>query len=158
MQVVVGDGGLAIIVPDHEIGVGPDRDCPLARVQAVHLGRIGCGERDERREIESAEGTVGPDDRAVLDLGRIDRLDGSGAVLLARLLDRLEDDGHPVEVDDGGRPQSARLIALYRQRRGDAPGGPATRPGFRSRARRMRSPTSIRSSTSKPWRSSPKIV
>ena len=51
-----------------------------------------------------------------VDLANLDRIDGAGAVLLARLLDRLDADGrHPRVVEDRN-PEAARLIALYRGR------------------------------------------
>ena len=56
-----------------------------------------------------------------LDLAKLARLDGTGAVLLARLLDRLEATGHRTQVVDVGNRQAGRLIALYRERRSDRP-------------------------------------
>ena len=56
-----------------------------------------------------------------LDLEKLARLDGTGAVLLARLLDRLEAMGHRTQVVDVGNRQAGRLIALYRERRSDRP-------------------------------------
>jgi len=53
-----------------------------------------------------------------LDLAKLARLDGTGAVLLARLLDRLEAMGHRTQVV-AGNSEAARLIALYRERRSD---------------------------------------
>jgi phospholipid/cholesterol/gamma-HCH transport system permease protein len=54
-------------------------------------------------------------------LADLDRIDGAGAVLLARLLDRLDAGGCRTRVVEDGNPEAARLIALYRQRRTDAP-------------------------------------
>ena len=56
-----------------------------------------------------------------LDLAKLARLDGTGAVLLARLLDRLEAMGHRTQVVDVDNRQAGRLIALYRERRSDRP-------------------------------------
>ena len=56
-----------------------------------------------------------------LDLAKLARLDGTGAVLLARLLDRLEATGHRTQVVDVGNRQAGRLIALYRESRSDRP-------------------------------------
>lgn len=56
-----------------------------------------------------------------LDLAKLARLDGTGAVLLARLLDRLEALGHRTQVLAVGNREAARLIALYRERRSDRP-------------------------------------
>ncbi len=52
-----------------------------------------------------------------LDLSALDGIDGAGAVLLARLVDRLEADGLHIRVHDGDNPHAARLITLYRERR-----------------------------------------
>ena len=61
-----------------------------------------------------------------VDLAQLDRIDGAGAVLLARLLDRLDADGRPASVLEGHNPEAARLIALYRERRAVLP-APQTR-------------------------------
>ena len=52
-----------------------------------------------------------------VDLAEIDHIDGTGAVLLARLLDRLDSDGPHAHIVEGHNPQAARLIALYRSHR-----------------------------------------
>jgi phospholipid/cholesterol/gamma-HCH transport system permease protein len=49
-----------------------------------------------------------------LDLRRLERLDGAGAVLLARLLDRLHDAGQHTRVMTDANPEAGRLIDLYR--------------------------------------------
>src|SRR6516225_9645147 len=54
-----------------------------------------------------------------IDLAQLDRIDGAGAVLLARLLDRLDAEGHHARIIEGANRQAARLIARYRERRGD---------------------------------------
>ncbi len=60
--------------------------------------------------------------RAVdLDLADVDDIDGTGAVQLARLLDRVEASGPRTRVLDERNPKAARLIALYRERRTAAP-------------------------------------
>ena len=51
-----------------------------------------------------------------IDLGHLERIDGTGAILLARLLDRL-DEGRKTRVANDQNPEAARLIALYRERR-----------------------------------------
>ena len=56
-----------------------------------------------------------------VDLSNLDRIDGAGAVLLARFLDRLDADGPRTRVVEGQNPEAARLIALYRSRRVDGP-------------------------------------
>jgi phospholipid/cholesterol/gamma-HCH transport system permease protein len=62
-----------------------------------------------------------------VDLGHLDRIDGAGAVLLARFLDRLDAAGGRTRVMADGDSDAARLIALYRARREDRPAPPARR-------------------------------
>src|SRR5689334_23044358 len=70
-----------------------------------------------------------------VDLAQLDRIDGAGAVLLARLFDRLDADGRHARVIEGLNGEAARLIARYRECRGDLPArptrvmGPLTRIG-----------------------------
>jgi len=54
-----------------------------------------------------------------VELADLDRIDGAGAVLLARLLDRLDASGQSTRVVEGSNPEAARLIVLYRERRMD---------------------------------------
>ncbi len=56
-----------------------------------------------------------------VDLTHLDRIDGAGAVLLARLLDRLDADGNRTRMVEDRNPEAARLIALYRQKREEPP-------------------------------------
>lgn len=56
-----------------------------------------------------------------VDLQQLERIDGAGAVLLARFLDRLDAEGHHTCVIKGYNPEANRLIALYRERRADRP-------------------------------------
>jgi len=56
-----------------------------------------------------------------VDLAHLDRIDGTGAFLLARLLDRLDSGGHRARVLSEHNPEAARLIALYRGRGGGHP-------------------------------------
>jgi len=56
-----------------------------------------------------------------VDLAELDRIDGAGAVVLARFLDRLDADGRHTRVVEDLNPEAARLIALYRERRADRP-------------------------------------
>jgi phospholipid/cholesterol/gamma-HCH transport system permease protein len=58
-----------------------------------------------------------------VDLAELDRIDGAGAVLLARLFDRLESDGRHARVIEGPNREASRLIARYRECRGDLPEG-----------------------------------
>ncbi len=56
-----------------------------------------------------------------VDLTHLDRIDGAGAVLLARLLDRLDADGDRTRMVEDRNPEAARLITLYRQKREEPP-------------------------------------
>jgi phospholipid/cholesterol/gamma-HCH transport system permease protein len=59
-----------------------------------------------------------------VDLGHLDHIDGAGAVLLAAFLDRLDAGGGRTTVVENGNSEAARLITLYRARRGDRPSPP----------------------------------
>jgi phospholipid/cholesterol/gamma-HCH transport system permease protein len=56
-----------------------------------------------------------------IDLAAVETMDGSGAVQLARLIDRLEASNARVKVVAGAQREAARLIALYRERRSGTP-------------------------------------
>jgi phospholipid/cholesterol/gamma-HCH transport system permease protein len=71
--------------------------------------------------VESAEASLYGCRVVDVDLTQLDRIDGAGAVLLARLLDRLDEEKHRVNVVEAHNAEAARLIALYRERRGDRP-------------------------------------
>jgi phospholipid/cholesterol/gamma-HCH transport system permease protein len=55
--------------------------------------------------------------RVDVDLTHLERIDGTGAVLLARLIDGLDTAGLNPRVAEEPNPEAARLIALYRSRR-----------------------------------------
>jgi len=78
------------------------------------------------RAVESAEALLAGCGSIDVDLAQLDRIDGAGAVLLARLLDRLEADGRRASVIEGSNREAARLIAGYRECRADLP-APQTR-------------------------------
>src|SRR6476620_8156455 len=69
------------------------------------------------RAIGKAEQRLDGCQSVDVDLGSLERIDGSGAVLLAGLLDRLEAKGRRTRVMQGRGPEAGRLIALYRTRR-----------------------------------------
>ncbi len=79
------------------------------------------------RAVESAEARLSRCRSVDVNLAELDRIDGAGAVLLARLLDRLDGVGCRTCVVEGHNPKAARLIALYRERRADRP-APQTPP------------------------------
>jgi phospholipid/cholesterol/gamma-HCH transport system permease protein len=68
-------------------------------------------------EVESTGSSLTGCCSVDVDLAQIERIDGSGAVLLARLLDRLDAGGCHVGMVEGHNPEAARLIALYRTSR-----------------------------------------
>jgi phospholipid/cholesterol/gamma-HCH transport system permease protein len=130
------------------------------------------------REIEKAEASLSGCRSVDVDLAQLDRIDGAGAVLLARLLDRLGADGCPASIVDGHNPEAARLIALYRERRAILPTtktqtmGPLTRigalvtqlPGKANNAFdfigrcALAVPRAVATPSSVDWRSLPRLV
>src|SRR6478609_8298254 len=69
------------------------------------------------RAVEAAERDLIDSGDVDLHLSELERIDGSGAVLLARLIDRLEARGLRTRLIEDHNPQAARLITLYRERR-----------------------------------------
>ncbi len=69
------------------------------------------------RAVEEAERGLNGSPEVELDLSALEAVDGAGAVLLARFVDRLEAHGRHIRVLDGDNPHAARLITLYRERR-----------------------------------------
>ena len=51
----------------------------------------------------------------------VEKIDGAGAILLARLFDRLSTTGRDVHVNEGSNHRAAKLIALYRRCHSDLP-------------------------------------
>lgn len=78
------------------------------------------------RAVKNAEASLSGCCSVDVDLAQLDRIDGAGAVFLARLIDRLNVDGRRASVVEGHNPEAARLIALYRERRAVVP-APQTR-------------------------------
>jgi phospholipid/cholesterol/gamma-HCH transport system permease protein len=68
-----------------------------------------------------------------VDLARVERIDGAGAVLLARLIDRLDASGHRPRILADSNPGAAQLIALYRTGHDERPEPP--HPGSTALAR-----------------------
>jgi phospholipid/cholesterol/gamma-HCH transport system permease protein len=67
-----------------------------------------------RQAAKSIERSIAGCRAIDVDLTQLDRIDGTGAVLLARLLDALDTTGCRTTVAAEGNPEAARLIALYR--------------------------------------------
>jgi phospholipid/cholesterol/gamma-HCH transport system permease protein len=71
--------------------------------------------------VENAEAGLSGCVSVDVDLAQLDRIDGAGAVLLARLFDRLYADGRRARVIEGPNREAVRLIECYRERRWDLP-------------------------------------
>ena len=96
---------------------------------------------DVVRAVESAGPRLAGCRAVDVDLAQLDRIDGAGAVLLARFLDRLDADGHHTRIVEDRNPEAARLIRLYRERHVDRPPPrhhPTRAPGEARRVRRGR--------------------
>ena len=99
----------------------PDGTFDLAHASAV----VQAVETAERKLIASSD--------VDLHLSALERIDGSGAVLLARLMDRLEARGLRTRLIADRNPRAGRLITLYRERRAAARPQPAQRMGTLAR-------------------------
>src|SRR6187455_2520204 len=82
------------------------------------------------RAVEQAERDLTASGDVDLHLSALERIDGSGAVLLARLIDRLEARGLRTHLVEDSNPHAARLITLYRERRVGIRPEPARRMGL----------------------------
>jgi phospholipid/cholesterol/gamma-HCH transport system permease protein len=81
------------------------------------------------RAVENAEVLLAECSSVDVDLAELDRIDGAGAVMLARLLDRLDGNGRHAGVIEGSNSEAARLIARYRNCRADVPTPPTRAMG-----------------------------
>lgn len=81
------------------------------------------------RALADAEPTLRGCRQVDLDLADVADVDGSGAVLLARLLDRLEAEGCRTAVVESDSTEGSRQVALYRVRRTARPPAPPASPG-----------------------------
>jgi phospholipid/cholesterol/gamma-HCH transport system permease protein len=77
------------------------------RIDLASVPELGRGIAEAASLLEAAP-TV------EVHLDNVDYIDGSGAVLLARLLDRLEASGHSIAIAPSRTPDAARLVTLYR--------------------------------------------
>jgi phospholipid/cholesterol/gamma-HCH transport system permease protein len=71
--------------------------------------------------VEGAEARLSGCVSVDVDLAQLDRIDGANAIILARLFDRLDAVGCQARVIEGPNGEAARLIARYRERRGELP-------------------------------------
>jgi phospholipid/cholesterol/gamma-HCH transport system permease protein len=82
------------------------------------------------RAVEQAERDLIASGDVDLHLSALDLIDGSGALLLARLIDRLEARGLRTHLIEDQNPHAVRLITLYRERRAEARPQPTRRMGL----------------------------
>lgn len=99
----------------------------------IRLVPVGCFDLAHAVEVAEAVARAGPAidgcGAADVDLASVERIDGTGAALLARMIDRMHAGGCQPRVDPSGNAEAARLIALYRDRRGTPPpAAPRRRP------------------------------
>ena len=107
------------------VAIRADRKGDHARI--VPTGPFGLAHATTAaRAVENAEALLAGCGSVDVDLAQLDRIDGTGAVLLARLLDRLDADGRRASIIEASNDKAARLIARYRERRTDLP-APRTR-------------------------------
>jgi phospholipid/cholesterol/gamma-HCH transport system permease protein len=76
------------------------------------------------RAVQRAEAHLDGCQSAQVSSLRVNRIDGAGAVLLARLIERLATNGCRTEVTASDNPEVARLLSLYRRHKTDEPSLP----------------------------------
>ena len=119
-----------------ELGKSAQSVAVRADVEGDHASLVPSGPFDlahamaVARAVDSAEARLSGCRSIDVDLTQLDRIDGAGAVLLARLLDRLDAVGGHANVVEDDNAEAARLVALYRRLRADGPTTPtaAMRP------------------------------
>ena len=82
---------------------------PAGSFDLAHAGAV-------MRAVEQAERDLVARGDVDLDLSALEGIDGSGAVLLARLIDRLEARGLRTRLIEDHNPHAVGLITLYRER------------------------------------------
>lgn len=100
------------------VAVRKEREAGLVRLMPVGFFDLAHA-TTAAQEIAHAEKELNGCRAIELDLSDVERIDGTGAVLLARLLDRLAVGGRTIRVAAEGNREAANLIALYRERRSD---------------------------------------
>src|SRR6476660_7664020 len=98
------------------------RVVPAGTFDLAHAGAVV-------RAVEQAERDLIASRDVDFHLSALERIDGSGAVLLARLIDRLEARGLRTRLIEDHNPRAVRLITLYRERQTDARPQPTRRIG-----------------------------
>ena len=105
------------------VAIRADREGNHARLVATGLFDLAHATM-AARAVENAEALLAGCGSVDVDLSQLERIDGAGAVLLARLLDRLDASGRHARVIEGPNREAARLIASYRERRAGLPERP----------------------------------
>jgi phospholipid/cholesterol/gamma-HCH transport system permease protein len=82
---------------------------PTGSFDLTHAAGIARAVAEAERDLDGRRAVI-------LDLSSLERIDGSGAALLAGLLDRLEARGLRTRCIEADNPNAVRLIALYRHR------------------------------------------
>jgi phospholipid/cholesterol/gamma-HCH transport system permease protein len=91
-------------------------------VRLVPTGPFDLGHAEAAAQsVKKAEARLGGCVSVEVDLSQLDRIDGAGGVLLARLCDRLDASEHHTSLIEGPNGEAARLIARYRECHTDAP-------------------------------------
>jgi phospholipid/cholesterol/gamma-HCH transport system permease protein len=90
---------------------------PAGSFDLTHVGAVV-------RAVQALSPGLGECHSVDIDLAHLDHIDGAGAVLLARLLDRLDVGGRSTRLLEQSNPEAARLIALYRGRQNSPPATP----------------------------------
>jgi phospholipid/cholesterol/gamma-HCH transport system permease protein len=112
-KVSVANPGMA------EVVVHADRKGDLVRL--VPAGSFDLAHATTAaRELAHAEKALNGCRAVELDLSSVGRIDGTGAVLLARFLDRLAASAHTIHVAGARNQEASNLISLYRERRSGA--------------------------------------
>src|SRR6516165_7070235 len=111
---------------DYAVNVGVRVDRQLDHATIVLSGIFDLAHTTEvLHAVQSAEAHLDGCHSADVSLAQVNRIDGTGAVLLARLLDRLAANGCRIDVAADGNPETARILTLYRQHRTDHPSLPS---------------------------------
>ena len=105
------------------VAIRADREGNHARLVATGLFDLAHATL-AARAVENVEALLAGCGSVDVNLAQLERIDGAGAVLLARLLDRLDAGGRHARVIEGPNREAARLIASYRERRAGLPERP----------------------------------
>ena len=118
----------------HTTGVRVLTERKADRVRLTPVGQFDLAHATTAaQEIANAERALNGCRAIELDLSDVERIDGTGAVLLARLLDRLAAGGRTIHMVEERNRAASNLITVYRERRGA--GLPARPPAMTRLAR-----------------------